>query len=118
MLLDHAAGIGDRYGRRRLAHAIIEKAVLFLLLLLVLSAIEEVIVGVLHGRSIGASLADIGGGTLWQLLATSLIMLLILVPYVAFREISATLGHGGLWQLLLRDREGSGTRGGRPPSRI
>jgi hypothetical protein len=118
MLLGHAAGIGDRYASRRLAYVILRKAALFLLLLLVLSAAEELIVGSLHGRSIGASLADIGGGTLWQLLAVSLIMLLILVPYVAYREISAALGRGGLSQLLLRRGDGSGPRRGPPASQV
>lgn len=106
MLLGHATRIGDRYRRRRLVHVIIHKSILFLLLLFVLSAIEEVVAGVLHGRSIGASLAGLGGGTLWQLLATCLIMLLILVPYIAFREVSAALGEGGLLQLLLHHRDG------------
>jgi hypothetical protein len=110
MLLGHAARVGDRH-RRRPVDVIIRKSVLFLLLLIVLSAVEEAVSGMLHGQSIGASLAGLGGGTLWQFLATCLIMLLILVPYIAFREVSTALGEGAMLRLLLHDREGE------PPSR-
>jgi hypothetical protein len=110
MLLGHAVRIGDRYGWR-LVHVIIYKSLAFLLLLIILSGIEEAVSGMLHGRSIGASLTDLGGGTLWQFLATSLIMLLILVPYIAFREVSAAFGEGELLRLLVHGRKE------RPPSR-
>ena len=41
-----------------------------------LTVIEEAIVGVVHGRTIGASLADVAGGTLPQIVASCVIMLL------------------------------------------
>src|SRR5579863_40712 len=100
MLVGQAMPLGDRHARRRLIYVILVKVVLLLIFLFVLSSIESAIVGFVHGQSLYASLAAFGG-TLPQLLATCLIMLLILIPYVAFRELNAALGQGGLSKLLL-----------------
>jgi hypothetical protein len=107
MLMGHAARLGERYGRRRFIHVVANKALLFLILLLLLSVIEEIAVGVIDGRTITASLADVAGDSLPQLLASCFIMLLVLIPYVAFRELGEVLGEGKLRQILLDYRTGS-----------
>jgi hypothetical protein len=75
-----------------LAVQILKKAVLFTLLLIVLSVIEEVVVGYLHGREAREALSQMGGGTLSQAIATGVLMFLVLLPYLAFRQIALTLG--------------------------
>jgi hypothetical protein len=106
ILLGHAAKMGDRYERRRFIHVVARKSMLFLVLLLVLSFIEEAVVGVIHGRTISDSLADVAGDTLPEIVASSVIMLLILIPYLTFRELNAVLGEGKLRQILLGYRTG------------
>ena len=64
ILMRHAVPMGDRYKRRRFVHVIAHKSLLFLVMLLVLSVIEEAVVGIVHGRTITASLAEVAGGTL------------------------------------------------------
>ncbi len=112
ILIGHAAKVGDRYRRRRFIFVVAYKSFVFLLILLVLSIIEEAIVAVIHGRPISASVVDVAGGTLPETLASCLIMLLILIPYLAFRELSEVLGEGRLRQILLDYRTGS-AHGGR-----
>ncbi|WEX78879.1 hypothetical protein PYH37_003816 [Sinorhizobium numidicum] len=106
ILLGHAVKLGERYGRLRLVSVIAYKAVLYLLLLIVLSIIEEAIIGLSNGRTIAVTLAEIGGGKLPEMLATSVIMLLILIPYLASREFAVALGEGRLWDLLFEYRDG------------
>jgi hypothetical protein len=106
ILLGHAVRLGDRYEKRRLVYVIACKALLYLVLVIVLSAVEEGVVGIIDGRTIAASLAEIGGGKLPQILATSLIMLLVLIPYLAFGELNAVLGEGRLWKMLFEHRAG------------
>jgi hypothetical protein len=106
ILVGQALRIGDRYKSRRVIHVIALKAVLFLLMLLVLSVIEEAIVGLIHGRTITASLGEVAGDSLPQILATCFIMLLILIPYLSYRELGEVLGEGRLQQLLFESREG------------
>lgn len=118
ILMGHMARIGDRHEKRRFIMVVAHKSLLFLIMLFVLTVIEEIVVGAIHGRTIGASLAEFAGGTLPEILASCLIMLLILIPYLAFRELDEVLGEGRLWQILLDYRTGSqsGSRRGRHES--
>lgn len=106
IMLGHMIRLGDRRAGARIVHVIAYKALLYLILLLVLSVVEEVVVGLIHGRTAAASLAEFGGAKLPQTLATSLIMLLILIPYVASRELNVALGEGRIWTLLFEHRAG------------
>ncbi len=107
ILMGHAARMGERYERRQFIHIVAYKSLLFLVMLLVLSVIEEAIVGVIHGRSFADSLTDIAGGTLLEIVASCVIMLLILIPYLTFRELNEVLGEGRLRQILLDYRTGT-----------
>jgi hypothetical protein len=104
ILLGRVAGLGGRHEGSRMVLRIVYKALAYLILLIVLSAAEEVIMGMVHGKSIAAIFAELGGHKLPEVLATSLIMLLILIPYIAVIELDAALGHGRLRELLFKDR--------------
>jgi hypothetical protein len=106
ILLGLAIRLGDRHGERRIAYIIAEKALLYLVMLIVLSIVEEAAVGVFHGRTIAASLMELVDGKLPQICAASFIMLLILIPYLASRELNVVLGEGRLWQILFERRAG------------
>jgi hypothetical protein len=67
---------------------------------LVLSAVEDVIVGYFHSENAHNALKTLGGGTVPQLIATTLLMFLILIPYFAYREIADKLGKEALSKLL------------------
>ncbi|HLX15657.1 MAG TPA: DUF4339 domain-containing protein [Bradyrhizobium sp.] len=101
VLVLHALNVGEHTGGAGVLLAdILKKSVIFLIFLSALTVVEEIIVGFLHGRTASEAVGEIGGGTLQQALATSILMLLILIPYFAFRVISVRLGEGMLWKLL------------------
>lgn len=104
MLLGKAIRLGESPGSSRVIHHIAYKALLYLLLLIVLSALEEAVLGLVHGRSIAATIAEVGGDKLAQILATSFVMLLILVPYIAITELDSALGNGKLREALFKNR--------------
>jgi hypothetical protein len=79
---------------------ILKKALLFTILLLVMSAVEDVIVGYFHSENAHNALKTLGGGTVPQLIATTLLMFLILIPYFGYREIADKLGEDALSKLL------------------
>jgi hypothetical protein len=72
----------------------------FLILLLVLNAFEQIIEGLIHHKSLADSLSEFGGGTLDELIATSIVGWLILIPFVAFRALGEILGEGNLVKLF------------------
>jgi hypothetical protein len=75
--------------------------VLFLVVLVVLTAVEEVVVGLVHGESISQAVTAIGDRPVLESIATCLLMLLVLVPLVTVTELGRALGPGRLRQLLL-----------------
>ena len=105
MLIGRALKIGERDTTRPLIWPTLHKAFAFLVLLIVLTIIEEAIVGLFHGQSITTSLGDLAGRRLEETLAGFLIMLLILIPYFAFRVLGEVLGEGRLTRMFFIERE-------------
>jgi hypothetical protein len=100
ILIGNETKLGERYRDRPLIYPILHKSLVFLVLVIVLSVIEEVVVGAFHGRSVATSLSDIAGGTWLEIVATALLLWLILLPYVTFRQIGERLGEGRLGRML------------------
>jgi hypothetical protein len=105
MLIGRALKIGERSSTSPLIWPTLHKALAFLVLLAILTTIEEAVVGLFHGRSIAASLADLAGRRLEETLAGFLIMLLVLIPYFAFRVLDEVLGEGRLVRMFFVARE-------------
>jgi hypothetical protein len=101
ILVMQALSIGERGNRAYgMLTSIFTTSVLFVVLLIALSVIEEIIVGYFHGKASRAVLSEIAGGTLPEAFAVGVLMLLILIPYFAFRGIALHLGDGALWKLF------------------
>ena len=96
--------LGERFKSLPLIWSTLYKSFCFLALLVVLNALEEVVVGLFHRRTISDSMADFGGGTLDQLIAASFIGFLILVPFFAFRALGEVVGERNLVQVFFSRR--------------
>lgn len=101
VLLGEAAGVGTRIGARTLLERIARSSVLFLLVLILLTVVEEIVVGLVHGSSIWQAAAALVERPWLEVLASCILMLLVLIPLVAVTEVSRALGPGSLRQLLL-----------------
>jgi hypothetical protein len=100
IMIGNALHIGGRFKSLPLVGSIAYQAVAFLLFLLVLTMIEELIVGFFHGRSIVQVLADFEGPKLTELVASCVLVLLILIPYIALRRFDDVLGEGAVARML------------------
>src|SRR3954467_697764 len=63
MLLGHALHIGERYKHKALIWPTLHQSFAFLILLLVLTGVEEILVGLIHHRPLAESLTHIVGAT-------------------------------------------------------
>jgi hypothetical protein len=106
VLLGEAAGVGTRVHARTVLQRIVNSSVLFLVVLVVLTAVEEVVVGLVHGESIRQAVTALGDRPVLESMASCLLMLLVLVPLVTVTELSRVLGPGRLRELLLGARSG------------
>jgi hypothetical protein len=92
MLIGHAMKLGERDTTSPLIWPTLHRAFAFLVLLVILTIIEEAMVGMFHHQSIAASIGELGGRRLGQTLAGMLLILLVLIPYFAFRVLGEALG--------------------------
>jgi hypothetical protein len=105
MLLGHALHLGERYRHRPLIWPTLHMGLMFLLLLLVLTSIEELVVGQIRHRPLADSLGDIAGTTPYVAAGNLLLMFLILLPYCAFRTLGGVMGDGKLVRLFFVSRD-------------
>lgn len=105
MLLGSAMKLGERTTTRPLIWPTLERALAFLVLLIVLTTIEEAVVGLFHRQSIAASLGELFGPRLQETIAGFIIMLLVLIPYSAFMVLSEALGEGRLARIFFVERQ-------------
>lgn len=96
--------LGRRFKHQGLIWLTLYKSLVFFALLLALNALEEIVVGLIHQRSVTASILAIAGGTLDQLVAASFVMLLILFPFFAFRSLGEVVGEANLVRVFLYSR--------------
>lgn len=107
MLLGRAANIGKLtlYKDKPLIWPTLHMSLMFLILLLVLTTIEELIVGAIHHRPVAESLTHVVGPSFYIGFATCLIMFLVLVPYCAFKTLGEVIGDRYLIRLFFVARD-------------
>jgi hypothetical protein len=105
MLLGRAMKIGERYTTEPLIWPTLHKTFAFLVLLVVLTILEEIVVGLFHHQSVAASLGELAGAKLYESIAGIIIMLVVLIPYCAFQALNDALGEGKLARMFFVDRD-------------
>jgi len=106
LLIGRVLGLGDGLAKKHpLIISTLYRSLTFLIVLIFLTASEEVILGHFRGQSVADSLADLAGGTLWQVIATSVIVLLVLIPWFAFRALGEVIGDETLVRLFFEPRQ-------------
>jgi hypothetical protein len=105
MMLGSTMKIGERKTTGPLIWPTLRKAFAFLVLLTILTTIEEAVVGLFRHRSIAASLGELVGSRLEETLAGYLIMLVALIPYFAFRVLDEAIGEGRLARTFFVERD-------------
>ncbi len=88
-----AVRLGEKRGKQAiLIVQIALRALIFTVALVLMSIVEEMVVGHFHGRSLVETLSEIAGGSRPQLFASALLLFLVLLPYLAFRRIAQDVG--------------------------
>ena len=100
ILIGKAVRVGERVEPQVLAHRILWKSTAFLLLLMVFSVLEELVLSLVHGHGLSGFITGFSARPLGEMLAPSVLMLLVLIPLIAFEEIDRALGEGSLSRLL------------------
>jgi hypothetical protein len=108
MLVGRMLHVGSRFRNKPLVWPTLYHSLMFLLVLLILTTLEELIVGLIHDRTIADSLNHVVGPIFFQGLAVCLIMFLILVPYSAFTCLSDVVGESEMIRVFFVNRDVDG----------
>lgn len=95
---------GERFSKTRLLNSALFKSAVFAVLLVCFDILEEVIVGVIHGKSVAASVPQMGGGGLEGKLIMGIIGFVVLIPFFLFSEMQRVMGKNELHTLMFRSR--------------
>jgi hypothetical protein len=105
MLIARMLHVGMGYRNKPLIWPTLYLSLMYLIVLLILTILEELIVGFIHSRAVADSLSHVVGPTFFQGLAVCLIMFLILVPFSAFTCLSEVLGEREMIRLFFVNRD-------------
>ena len=107
ILIGKAINVGEQMNPGILLQRIAWKSVAMLLLLAVFKMIEELVVGMTHGHSATQAIAEFIARGWLQNIAPGVVMLLVLIPLIAYEELDKALGKGSLKRMLFERRQQS-----------
>jgi len=104
MLVAKDLHLGEQFDDAPLIYPTVLKSALFSVVLACFKILEEAAVGLYHHQSFQQSIAHLGGSTLNTILALTLLLFVVLIPFVGFGELQRVLGAGKLAQIFLHPR--------------
>ncbi|HZJ11074.1 MAG TPA: DUF4339 domain-containing protein [Methyloceanibacter sp.] len=101
MLIAEAFKFAERLDDKPLVYPIAFKSISFSVLLMVSYIVEEIVVGLFHGKSVAESFPHVGNGGLVGVVTVGAILCIALVPFFGFREIARVIGKAEFRSLML-----------------
>ncbi len=100
MLLAQDLHFAERFRGKPLIYPTLFKSAAFAVVLGCFKVLEEIGIGLYHGKSAAQSIAEVGGGTLNGILALMAILAVLLTPFFAFTELRRVFGREKLVRLF------------------
>jgi hypothetical protein len=96
--------LGERFNDAPLIYPTLAKSALFTIVLACFKILEDAAIGMYHGQTFQQSISDLGGGTWKAVLTLTLLLFVILIPFVGYGELQRVLGEGRLEQIFFHPR--------------
>lgn len=103
MLTAEDLRLGENFKDRPLVYPILSKAFLFAIVFICFDVAEEVLVGLIRGKTVAQSIPDVAGGSPSGVFFVAIILSVGLIPFFAFREIGRVIGKHELRSLIFTD---------------
>ena len=103
ILIGEALHAGERLREKRVIQSVLYRSAIFALLVVCFEIVEEVIVGVIHGKSVVASIPQLGGGGLEGKILVAIMAFVVLIPFFLFSELERVLGKDSLYSLIVQN---------------
>jgi hypothetical protein len=100
MIIAEIFHVADNLKHKPLIYPIVFKSAVFAVLLVSFYLLEELLVGLWHGKTIAESIPTVGGGTFKGILTVGFIVFFVLMPFFALREFGRVVGENELYELF------------------
>jgi len=100
VMLGEALRFGHRFAGRPLIVVVLARSLMFLALLVVLTVIEHMLEGLIHGLTATEALREAFAGRMREVIASAILLWLVLLPYLGIQHIARQLGTEA-WRALL-----------------
>ena len=104
MLVAEDLHLGNSFNDKPLIYSVLFKSLLFGVTLICFHIIEDVGIGMWHGKTISESISEIGANKLGGMVSVGIISTVALVPFFILRDISRVIGEDKVWSLFFRRR--------------
>ncbi len=104
ILIGEALHVGEQLREKRLIFSVLFKSAAFALLVVCFDIVEEVIVGMIHGKSLVASIPQMGGGGLEGKALFGVMAFVVLIPFFLFTEVQQAVGKEKLRSIIFHER--------------
>jgi hypothetical protein len=104
MLVAEDLHLGHRLHDKPLVYSIMFKSVIFAAALICFHIIEHVLIGMWHGQTMTASIAEVGVNKLKGIVSFGIMGTVLLAPFFILSEISRVIGADNFWNLFFQRR--------------
>jgi hypothetical protein len=104
ILLAEHFHLADRFRYKPLIYPILFKSAAFTVLVECFKFLEEIALGAYHGKSVKASILEIGGGTVTGIVFLTVLLFMLLIPFFSYRELKRFFGADKLKMILFQSR--------------
>ena len=102
ILIGKALGLGKKATRRSLAFSVLRSSLAYGALVAVFTILEHIVEGLVHGKSLAASVEAMWHQGLPEILGRVLVMFVAFIPFFAFWELGRLIGDKKLADLFVR----------------
>lgn len=104
ILIGKAMGLGKHETGRALVFSVLRSSFVYGLLIGVFSVVEHVVEGLIHGKGIAGSFAELTSEGIYEILARVLVLFVALIPFFAIWKLDEELGERKLSQIFFGKR--------------
>ena len=104
MLVAKELHLGKRFDGAPLLYPTLLKSALFAIVLACFKILEEFAVGYFHHKSFHESISDLAGGNAMGIITLTVLLFVVLIPFVAFTELQRVVGEEKLAQIFFHHR--------------
>ena len=102
ILIGKAMGLGKKGDRRALAFKVLRSSLAYGALVAVFAVLEHVIEGLVHGKTLAASMEAFLDNGVYEILGRALVLFVAFIPFFALWEIGSLAGDVRLFDLFFK----------------